>query len=84
MIIQARIENNNPDVIMTESFNGSSHDIHLKYKTSAFLYIGSNNWKGVRWDKSKNQSNYSIYKNVAKMKEAYLKGIYYCHFKLFL
>lgn len=73
MIISARIENSNPNVIIAESFNGSSYDIHLKYKTSAFLYIGSNDWKGVRWEKSKNESKYTIYRNIVEMKEAYIK-----------
>lgn len=73
MIIRARIENNNPEVTMTESFNGSSHDIYLKYKTGSFLYIGSNDWKGVRWDKSKNESKYIIYRSISEMKEAYIK-----------
>lgn len=73
MIIHARIENNNSDIIMNEFFNGSSHDIHLKYKNGVFLYIGSNDWKGVRWKKKTNQSTYSIYRDIAEMKEAYLK-----------
>jgi len=73
MIISARIENKNPNVIMTESFNSSSYDIHLKYKTGAFFYIGSNDWKGVRWEKSKNESKYNIYRNISEMKEAYIK-----------
>lgn len=37
------------------------------------MYIGSNNWKGVRWGKSKNESKFTIYRNIAEMKKAYIK-----------
>lgn len=74
MIIDGTVSSVNKDVKIHESENGTSKDISLTYKNKGFFWISSNDYKGLRWDKYDNETKFSIYRNLAEMKEQYIEA----------
>ncbi|AWI26835.1 hypothetical protein [Flavobacterium pallidum] len=72
MIIDGDVISNNPDLVKGYSTNFSSKDISVKYLDNSILWISSNEWKGLRWEKYSNETKYSIFNSVKEMKESYI------------
>ena len=55
-IIDGNIETNNKDFNIYSSVNGSSLSFSLNYLDNSLIWISSNEWKGLRWEKYSNET----------------------------
>ena len=72
LIIDAKIESNNPDLIISTATNISSKNYSLSYLNQSIFWISTNDWKGIRWEKYSNESRISVFREIGEMKDAYI------------
>lgn len=73
MFIDADILVNNTEISKNVSNNGSSIYTTLIYKNSSILWIGTNDWKGLRWKNFSNETKFAYYTDLKSMKEKYIE-----------
>ena len=73
MFIDANVESKNPDITIHHSTNISSKNFSLLYLGNNIFWISTNDWKGLRWENYKNETKFSIYRNLTEMKEKYIE-----------
>ncbi len=73
MFIDANVEVKNKDIRKLVSENGSSVYTTLTYKNNSFFWLGTNDWKGLRWKSFKNETKVEYYIDLKGMKDRYIE-----------